>query len=1123
MRKVKKSFGVLISIIFFFFGFLVLPIKVKAENGYVMFPMKYMNISNGESGHGGRLIIDICGYDTGRDAFYAPFDGKVVRMNFGSGNSIIIESSNPVKWADGTVDYVHMWLTHDDDVSDLYEGKTFKQGEEIYREGTTGISTGNHVHMICGRGRYPTSGGLKEISSGWTLTNQVSAYNVLHLYGDTIVKNAGGYSWKTLSGSISNFVDAGTADGLRLQNSGVTSITDTTARINATLSPAGDITEAGFYLGTSLDNMQKKVEKISQADCVSIWYDLGTGKWSSALQKGTTYYYQIYAVIGGITYKSSVDSFTTTGDGQVPVVSNVSITDVTSDGYTVTCMVTDNIGVAKVCFPTWTEANGQDDLATNWGESTAVYSPASGNTYSYRVNVSDHNYESGTYITHIYAYDAAGNYTSFATGSTITRDIALESFTLSNNTLALDINQTQQLSVLKYNPSNTTVDKTATWASSNESVVSVDNQGNVTGLKQGIATITCTVAGKTQICKVTVSNAVLEEFSGWRDSLPSEVANNTALYEIQQKTQYRSSTKSETVSQDPNLNGWTKSSEWWGEWQPGNSGVSATDTREVKQEQQYVKTQYKYNHWHNYSNGNTSPVQYSGWTYEETGWLDYQLTAAGTSNAGGTKYSAGSNKLGPCGYTAYWYNESKQDVYNTLYYYREKYFGYYQWSAWSDWSDNAVTASDSVNVQTRTVYRYRYIGPSITTQPSNQVVEENETATFSVAVNGRNLSYQWQTSKDGGKTWSNSALSGNKTASLQVLGVEGRNGYQFRCIITDINGNSITSSAVALTVHIETKLLSQPANQSIEVGDTATFKVKVRGNNLIYQWQASIDGGGTWKNSALTGNKTANLQVIGTDARDGYQFRCIVKDELGNSVISNAVKLTVIGKAKIAMQPVDQSIETGQTATFTVKASGLGLSYQWQTSADGGRTWKDSGLAGNKTASLQVVGTEARDGYRFRCVVKDKTGGSVTSVEASLAVAGKAQITRQPESQSIDAGKTAVFSIEAKGTGLSYQWQTSADGGKTWSLQVVGTEARDGYQFRCVVKDGLGNSIISNVGKLFVNTMEDPLPVTSAQKMEEVFIEAEEETEETQDNQESEVVLGMPTVSGGDLVQSVIK
>lgn len=92
-------------------------------------------------------------------------------------------------------------------------------------------------------------------------------------------------------------------------------------------------------------------------------------------------------------------------DTENPVISDVQITDVNSTGYTISCVATDNVGVTRVAFPTWTQANGQDDLASVWPEGYLE-----NGRYTVRVNISDHNNETGTYTTHIYAYDAAGNY-----------------------------------------------------------------------------------------------------------------------------------------------------------------------------------------------------------------------------------------------------------------------------------------------------------------------------------------------------------------------------------------------------------------------------------------------------------------------------------------------------------------------------------------------------------------------------------------------------------------------------------------------------------------------------------------------------------------------------------------
>ena len=133
---------------------------------------------------------------------------------------------------------------------------------------------------------------------------------------------------------------------------------------------------------------------------------------ADGLRQGETYTYQMYAVANGTTYKSGSDKFTIV-DEQGPVISDVKISDVTSEGYTVSCKVTDNYMVDRVQFPTWTEAGGQDDIASDWGTNAAVTGTKDGDIYTYKVKISDHNNETGSYTTHIYAYDKYGNSSSY--------------------------------------------------------------------------------------------------------------------------------------------------------------------------------------------------------------------------------------------------------------------------------------------------------------------------------------------------------------------------------------------------------------------------------------------------------------------------------------------------------------------------------------------------------------------------------------------------------------------------------------------------------------------------------------------------------------------------------------
>ena len=129
---------------------------------------------------------------------------------------------------------------------------------------------------------------------------------------------------------------------------------------------------------------------------------------ADGLRQGETYTYQMYAVADGATYKSGTDKFTIVDD-QKPVIRDVIIYDITSEGYSITCRATDNFMIDRVQFPTWTVAGEQDDIQPDWETNTAASGKKDGDVYTYRVNISEHNNETGLYATKIYAYDKYGN------------------------------------------------------------------------------------------------------------------------------------------------------------------------------------------------------------------------------------------------------------------------------------------------------------------------------------------------------------------------------------------------------------------------------------------------------------------------------------------------------------------------------------------------------------------------------------------------------------------------------------------------------------------------------------------------------------------------------------------
>ena len=350
----------------------------------------------------------------------------------------------------------------------------------------------------------------------------------------------------------------------------------------------------------------------------------------------------------------------------------------------------------------------------------------------------------------------------------------------------------------------------------------------------------------------------------------------------------------------------------------------------------------------------------------------------------------------------------------------------------------------------------------ITAQPQDYTGAVNSTAKFTVAAEGEGLTYQWQYSDDGGKTWLASSL---KTATYSAKLTADKDGRMVRCIVMDKDGKSVPSESAKMIVS-GPAIASQPKDYTGAVNSTAKFTVTASGNGLTYQWQYSDDGGKTWLASSL---KTATYSAKLTADKDGRMVRCVITDKNGGSVISGSAKMIVSGPV-ITCQPKDYTGAVNSTAKFTVSASGNGLTYQWQYSDDSGKTWLASSL---KTATYSAKLTADKNGRMVRCVVTDKNGGSVISGSAKMIVSGPA-ITGQPKDYTGAVNSTAKFTVKASGSGLTYQWQYSDDGGKTWlasSLKTATYSAKftadkNGRMVRCVVTDKNGISVISSAASM---------------------------------------------------------
>ena len=103
-------------------------------------------------------------------------------------------------------------------------------------------------------------------------------------------------------------------------------------------------------------------------------------------------------------------------------------------------------------------------------------------------------------------------------------------------------------------------------------------------------------------------------------------------------------------------------------------------------------------------------------------------------------------------------------------------------------------------------------------------------------------------------------------------------------------------------------------------------------------------------------------------------YRCRATNEAGTAY-SDTVLLTVTRLAKPTFKNEylleDRTVSAGLRVQLTVTAEGKELSYQWQVSKDGGKTWKNCTSTGYDTDTLCFTAALKYSGWMYRCVVSN--------------------------------------------------------------------------------------------------------------------------------------------------------
>jgi gliding motility-associated-like protein len=333
--------------------------------------------------------------------------------------------------------------------------------------------------------------------------------------------------------------------------------------------------------------------------------------------------------------------------------------------------------------------------------------------------------------------------------------------------------------------------------------------------------------------------------------------------------------------------------------------------------------------------------------------------------------------------------------------------------------------------------------PVISDQPDNLTVCSGGNATFSVTASGGNLTYQWRR---------NGVNVGGNSATLNLTAVTPAMAGNYDVFISNPCGN-VTSTVAVLTVNTTPSITDQPDNLTVCSGDNASFSVTATGGNLSYEWRRN--------GVAVPGGNTANLNLAAVTPAMAGNYTVYISNTCGNITSATAV-LTVNTVPAISDQPDNATACEGGNASFTVVASGGGLTYEWR---------HDGNIVGTNAATLSLTGVTAAMAGNYTVTITNSCG-NVTSVIATLIVNSIPAITTQPADIIECAGGNVVFSVDASGLNLAYQWRrngTALPGQISNTLNINNITAANAGNYTVTITNECG-TVTSSTAVLTVNT-----------------------------------------------------
>ena len=216
---------------------------------------------------------------------------------------------------------------------------------------------------------------------------------------------------------------------------------------------------------------------------------------------------------------------------------------------------------------------------------------------------------------------------------------------------------------------------------------------------------------------------------------------------------------------------------------------------------------------------------------------------------------------------------------------------------------------------------------------------------------GSTIHYQWESLFPWDSSWTNWGGEGCNTATTSYVIPKEWDGLKLRCIISDDNGNTLTSNEATLKYQSSLTINREPEDQEYSAGEKVRVSVEATdiknpGSTIHYQWESLFPWDSSWTNWGGEGCNTATTSYVIPKEWDGLKLRCKVFDDYGNCIVSSFATIQYLEEPNISISYLNNNYSEDVRIPYGIdyKIAITNGDYETavlQVSSDNGSTYTD--------------------------------------------------------------------------------------------------------------------------------------------------------------------------------------